>query len=64
MSDRHIDSTVPEMEPREPQVLTTARPEEGPARGEAWMVVRALLLILGGIAIVSYVMMTVASVDG
>lgn len=59
MSDRPIDSTAPE-----PQVLSTARSDEGPARGEGWMVVRALLLILGGIAIVSYVMMTLANIDG
>lgn len=63
MSDRHIDSTAPEMEPRAPQVLSTARPEEGSAKGEGWMVVRALLLILGGIAIVAYVMMTLSNID-
>ncbi|TCH97887.1 hypothetical protein EJV46_11720 [Roseococcus sp. SYP-B2431] len=61
MSDRHIDSMAPGTEPQPPQVLSTARPEEGPARGEGWMVIRALLLILGGIAIVSYVMMTIDS---
>ena len=64
MSDRHIDSTVPEMDLRAPHVLTTAKPEEGTGRSDGWIVVRALLLILGGIAIVSYVMMTVASIDG
>lgn len=63
MSDRHIDSRVPDMDPRAPQVLTTAKPEEGAAKGEGWMVIRALLLILGGIAIVSYVMMTLANID-
>jgi hypothetical protein len=63
MSDRHIDSMVPEGQPQAPQVLSTARPEEGTAKGEGWMVIRALLLILGGIAIVSYVMMTLANVD-
>jgi hypothetical protein len=51
MSDRHIDSMVPEGQPQAPQVLSTARPEEGTAKGE------------GGIAIVSYVMMTLANVD-
>jgi hypothetical protein len=64
MSDRHIDSAAPEFEARPPQVLSTARPDEEPARCEGWMVVRALLLILGGIAIVSYVMMTLAHLDG
>ncbi len=63
MSDRHIDSTAPEMEPRAPRLLTTAKPEEGTAKGEGWMVIRALLLILGGIALVSYVMMTLANMD-
>lgn len=63
MSDRHIDSIAREMEPRPVQILSTALPEEGSAKGEGWMVVRALLLILGGIAIVAYVMMTLSNID-
>lgn len=64
MSDRHLDSASPDYDPRAPRLLSTAHPEEGLARGEGWMVIRALLLILGGIAIVSYVLMTTAHIDG
>jgi hypothetical protein len=64
MSDRHTGSMVPEAEQRAPHMLSAARSEEGWSKGDGGMVIRALLLILGGIAIVSYVMMTLANMDG
>jgi hypothetical protein len=63
MSDRFTGSMVPEAEQRAPDILSAARSEEGWAKGDGRMVIRALLLILGGIAIVSYAMMTLASMD-
>lgn len=59
MSDRHSGGTILQAGPEAQQVLSTARPEEDSDKGDGWTVVRALLLILGGIAIVSYVLMTV-----
>ncbi|WP_421991447.1 hypothetical protein [Roseococcus sp.] len=61
MLDGNACRTAQDHDPQDLGILTTARSE---GRGEGWMVVRALLLILGGIAIVSYVMMTIARAGG
>ena len=61
MSGRQIHGMASTLRPPGPQTPSTAKPEEGAAEGDGGMVVRALLLILGGIAIVTYVMMTVGA---
>jgi hypothetical protein len=62
MSDRQTDHLLPGTA-HQARVVSTARPEKGSTRGEGSLVLRALLLILGGIAIVSYVMMALADLD-
>ena len=37
------------------KVMHTSKEEEGPVRGEGWVVLRALLLLVGGLLLVGYV---------
>jgi len=37
-----------------PVVVRTGKPEEGEASGEGWVAMRSLLLVVGGMALVSY----------
>lgn len=37
-----------------PTVMQTSKAEEGPVKGEAWAVLRALVLLVGGLLLVGY----------
>ena len=37
------------------KVIQTSKEDEGPVRGEGWVVLRAFLLLVGGLILVGYV---------
>ncbi len=39
---------------REPHAIRLSHPEEGESRGETWALLRALVLLVGGIAVIGY----------
>lgn len=37
-----------------PRILGNSKPEEGEAKGEGWAVMRSLMLLIGGMVVLSY----------
>lgn len=58
MSDRYRPVSDADVQPEEPRIIRTGKPEEGDPRGDGWTAVRSMLLLIGGMLVFSYLIFT------